>query len=931
VLDFEQNGRPTRPSGVTSSRLPPLTFGPGAHIGPYDIGSALGAGGMGEVFRATDQNLRRQVAIKVLPPALALDPDRLGRFQREAETLAALNHPNIAQIHGLERYEGTIALVMELVEGPTLAERIAQGPLPLREALIIAGQIADALEAAHEAGIIHRDLKPANIKIRPEGTVKVLDFGLAKAVDPAAGAMLKDLSRSPTLTNPVMTAAGIIVGTAAYMSPEQATGKPVDRRTDLWAFGVVVAEMLTGRRVFKGETAPDLVAAILRDEPDWQALPPDTPAPIRRMLRRCLAKDRRRRLADAADARLEVEESLTASAAVFGPAPTRARMNPLLLTLALLLGAAIAGFFTWALTRRAPGPVVSLTRLSVTVPPALPMTSLGNDRDVALAPDGSFMVYRAGGQGQLVVRRLDRIDGTAIAGVLGARDPIVSPDGRWIGFIEDNVTLKKVAVAGGAPITLARIPGAAPRGAAWLDDSTIVVATNDPTTGLLQVSAGGGQPVVLTTPDVAGGILGHWYPSALPGGTAVLFTIVSPQRANAQVAVLDLRTHRQTVLIGGGSDATYVSSGHLVYATGGGLSAVRFDLARLAVLGDPVPIVENISVSSSGAVNASLSRNGTLAYVPGGLGGLAPKSLVWVDRQGHETAIAGPRRAYQSLRLSPDGTRVALEIGDQDLDIWVGDLARLTPTRLTSDPSSDLAPVWTHDGRAIVFSSTRSGAPNLFMRNANGTGTDVRLTSSSSIQFPSSVSSDGGYVFAYERRAETGADVVRFSLNHLTSARTAADLRAEGLVETRFEERNGEISPDGHFLAYQSNESGQLEIYVRPYPNLADDRVKVSSDGGTRPVWTQGGKELVYLNSSNRLTAVSLEISGTTVRPGTPAVLMSTAYAAPAAWRSYDATPDGQRFLVIKDGVGGADAETPPGLVVVQNWPAELSRLLPRK
>ena len=890
---------------------------------------------MGEVYRARDAKLNRDVAIKVLLPAVANDPDRLARFSREAQVLASLNHPNIAHIYGLDRQDGregqdanaTMFLVMELVEGEELAQRIARGPLGVGDALAIAKQIAEALEAAHERGIVHRDLKPANIKVRDDGTVKVLDFGLAKATDPG-GASSAEPTKAPTIAVHA-TQAGIILGTAAYMSPEQASGKAVDKRSDLWAFGVVLMEMLTGRRVFDGETVSHVVAAVLTTDPDWAALPPNTPASIRTLLRRCLERDRKYRIDSAAAARLEIDDAMTLRPADTRPAGRARRIGVLPLAFVLAAGALAAVLATWALWRPAPPAAPPPMRFTMTMPPSLPLTLGGTDHDLALAPDGSFLVYRSGSRGQLVVRRLDRLDGAPLTGVVNARWPFVSPDSRWIGYVENNTTLNKIAVSGGSPIVVAHLPGLT-FGATWVDDATIVAATFNTTTGLLRVPAAGGEPTVLTTVDQAHGEVGHWFPESLPGGRALLFTIAAAKPEDQQIAVLDLQTGQRRTLLRGGHDAQYVASGHLVYGAGSGLSAVRFDLARLTVVGDPVRVVEGLEATSIGAVNAAVTRTGTLVYVPGGAGGTTLRSLVWVDRQGRETPIPAPPRAYVSPRLSPDGTRVALEIRDQEQDIWTWDLARQTLTRLTFDPAIDLAPVWTPDGRRIVFASTRSGAPNLFVRPADGTGMDVRLTTSKNRQATTSVTPDGAFVVGYEvRPPQKNALIARFALDGGASGRGARTPVAEGFADTPFEGIGGEISPDGHFLAYESFESGRPEIFVRPYPQTANGRWEVSTEGGSRPAWTSGGRELIYLDGANRLTAVAVESTGPTFHVGTPAALLTTTYATPAPWRSYDVSPDGQRFLMIKEGAGTDTA--PPSFVVVQNWFGELKRLVPAK
>jgi serine/threonine-protein kinase len=681
-----------------------MTLSAGTRLGPYEILSALGAGGMGEVYRATDTALGRQVAIKVLPDAFAQDAERLARFEREAKTLAALNHPHIAQIYGLERSTGTQALVMELVEGEDLSQRIARGAIPLDEALPIARQIAEALEAAHEQGIIHRDLKPANIKVTPDGAVKVLDFGLAKLADvgrvPRSGpagskeqdpAYVLDATASPTITSPaLMTGVGVLLGTAAYMSPEQAKGREADKRSDIWAFGCVLYEMLTGSRPFEGEDVTDVPVAVLSKEPDWSALPARVPASIRALLRRCLERDRRKRVADIAVALFALDEhaSLSGSAAApAAPLPRTPLRRGAVQAAVVLVVAAVAGAAVWVATR--PGDPVPphVSRLLITSPGAAALSTNGTDRDLAITPDGSRVVY-AGNRGtQLFVRSLDAVEPVIV--FTGApRGPFASPDGQWIGFVDGTTVLKKVAVTGGPAVTVATLDGVS-RGATWGPDDTVIVATSTGATGLQRVGAAGGPTTVLTRPDRAQGEADHLWPELLPGGRAVLFTItaVTGGLDAAQVAVLDLQTGMRKILVRGGSHAHYVPSGHLVYAAAGTLRAVVFDLARLETRGTPVPVVPDVVTTTNGGVDAVVAGDGTLAYVSGGGGvGGAQRTLAWVDRQGHETPIPAPPRTYVYPRLSPDGTRVAVNALDQESDIWVWDLGHTTFTRVSSTP-----------------------------------------------------------------------------------------------------------------------------------------------------------------------------------------------------------------------------------------------------
>jgi serine/threonine-protein kinase len=893
----------------------------GTKLGTYEVTSHIGSGGMGEVYQAHDSKLGRDVAIKVLPEQFARDPERLGRFQREAKLLASLNHPNIATIHGLEQSGNTHYLVMELVPGETLRDRIArEGPVPVEEALTIAKQIAEALEAAHEKPIIHRDLKPANVKVTPEGRVKVLDFGLAKAF--AAESSSEDVANSPTLSmNPTMQ--GVIMGTAAYMSPEQARGKAVTKATDIFAFGAVLYELLIGKQAFPGDEVSDILAAVIRAEPDWTRLPAETPPSIRTLLRRCLRKDRHQRLQDAATLRIEIEDVLSGAAPAEATAPVALAQSPVWrrampVAIAVCLTAALAGSGVWLLTRPAPAPVV---RTEIASSGASALSVQGIDRDVAISPDGSRIVYR--GSGRLLVRALDQTEPQALTGLGAPRGVFFSPDDQWVGFV-DGTTLKKVAITGGPAVTICSL-GSAPRGATWGPDGAILFATQNPSTGLLRVSEGGGEPAVLTKPNGESGETDHWWPEFLPGGEAVLFTIVTTGGTdNMQVAVLDLRTGVQKVVVRGGSQAHYVESGHLVYAAAGTLRAVRFDPKRLETAGTPVPVIPQVVTTGTGAADFDVARNGTLVYLPGaGNSQFRTRTLVWVDRQGREEAIKAPPRPYAYARLAPDGTRIALDIRDQEFDIWVWDLARETLTRLTFDPTTDRLPIWTPDSQRVIFGSDRAGASNLYWQAADNTGMVERLTESPNGQWPTGMSPDGTRLVF---REETSSwDLLALTLDK--------DRRAEPLVQgPMYSERNGEISPDGRWLAYDSNESGRFEIYVRPFPDVNSGRWQVSTTGGSRPLWARNGQELFYVAVDGSLMRVAVE-SGPSWRAGTPAKLFDNTY----AWeiggtgltgRSYDISPDGRRFLAFKP-VATDETGAPNNLIVVQSWFEELRRLAP--
>jgi serine/threonine-protein kinase len=907
----------------------------GTRLGPYEILSALGAGGMGEVYRAIDTSLGRHVAIKVLPEAFAQDAERLARFEREAKTLAALNHPHIAQIYGVERSSGVQALVMELVEGEDLSQRIARGPIPLDEALPIARQICEALEAAHDQSIIHRDLKPANIKVTPDGVVKVLDFGLAKLNDPNVSNGSNGLSLSPTITSPaIMTGVGMILGTAAYMAPEQVKGRSADKRSDVWAFGCVLFEMLTGTRAFDGEDVAEVLSRVLQREPEWEALSSDVPPSIRTLLQACLVKDRRKRVADIAAALfvLDHQTGLTAVGTVSAaPLPrTPLWRRAAALTAAALVIVTVATTLTWFATRPAEPVPPRVSRLQVASSGAAVLTIRGADRDLAITPDGSRVVYVGNNGTQLFVRALDALEPVAVFTGL-PRGPFVSPDGQWIGFVDGIAALKRVAVTGGPAVTLATLDGNTARGATWAPDDTIIVATSNATTGLLRVAAAGGPTAVLTRPDRAQGEADHLWPELLPGGRAVLFTITALTGGfdAAQVAVLDLQTGTRKILVRGGSDPHYVPSGHIVYAAAGTLRAVPFDLATLETRGRPAPVIPEVVTTLFGAVDAVVAGDGTLAYVSGGgrlqaTGASAPRTLVSVDRQGHETPIPMPPRSYLSPRLSPDGTHIAVSAQDQDLDLWLWDLVRATLTRLTFDPGSDDYPVWTADGRRLIFNSDRGGTRNLYWQAADGTGAIERLTDSPNVQYPTAVSPDGRRLIFTEVAPKTGEDIMQVELD--------GTHRVTPLVQSPFVERNGIVSPDGRWLAYEANDSGRSEIYVRPFPDVNGGHWQVSANGGWRPLWARSGQELFYASPTGALMRVGVERASSWAAT-TPTLLVKEGYYTNPGYslgRQYDISPDGQRFVMIKEGGSGQTA-APPQIIVVQHWTEELTRLVPTK
>ncbi len=720
------------------------------------------------------------------------------------------------------------------------------------------------------------------------------------------------------------------------MSPEQARGQSLDRRTDIWSFGCVLYEMLTARAPFAGDTISDTVAAILEREPDRTMLPADTPVPIRRLLRRCLEKDRRGRLDSAAGARLEIDDAIASPAAETlapGATPSR-RVTPV--AIAVLAGFSVgAALVAWILTRPAPTVPVLPARFAIVPAPGLPLNVSGLARDLALSPDGRRLVYRAGGSNTagspLLVRAIDRLDAQPVADVSGAYAPFFSPDNRWIGFFE-NSDLKKVSIAGGPATTLCQFSGI-PLGASWGDDNTITFATNAPRTGLWRVSAEGGEPTILTTADAASHEDIYSFPSVLPLGRGVLFTIATVSQADRSVAFLDLKTGQRKTLIRGGSDAQYVETGHLIFAAAGALRAVPFDPVRLEVLGDPVTVVNNVMMKPTGAANYAVSRTGTLVYIGAGMSEMtAPRALLWVDRKGHEEPTGAPLRAYGTPRLSPDGTRIAAEVYDQRTDIWIWDFARETLRRLTFDSSGNGMSVWTPDSRQIIFESGRAGMPSVYTQAADGTGTADRLSTSATPQWPTSITPDGTWIAGFDQPPRTVSNVVFLPLTRAVARPIAnpalgvSQSPVEPLAETKFRGDLADYSPNGRYIAYQSDESGRYEIYIRPFPRVDNGRWQVSTAGGTRPVWARSGRELFYLDASHALTAVPVSTSGPTIGIGNPAKLFDTQYAEPNPSRHFDVSADGKRFLMLKASATADPNATPLSMVLVEHWFEELKQ-----
>jgi Tol biopolymer transport system component len=810
---------------------------------------------MGEVYRARDQKLNRDVAIKVLLPDVADDPDRLARFTREAHVLASLNHPNIAHIYGVEDTGGTTALVMELVEGEDLSQRIGGRPVPLDEALPIARQIAEALEAAHDHGVIHRDLKPANIKLRADGTVKVLDFGLAKAIDPSAASSATAMN-SPTLSIHA-TRAGIILGTAAYMSPEQARGKHVDKRTDIWALGCVLFEMLTGQRAFPGDDATDTIVAVVSKEPDWTQLPPATPPHVRTLLRRSLEKNPKRRLDSAAAVRIEIDDAAGGVAESSHSKPAGADRRSLWWAIAGAVIGALAVSAVYMMNVRGAAPPGGVTRTLVGVWPAgylrsIPVDdSLGEGRAsrsaFAISPDGRSIVFSGvtDGRQQLFLRTLDQLEATPLPGTDEGYSPFFSPDGQWIGFYAKNA-IQKLLLAGGAPPTTV-VESPALYGASWGTAGTIVYAAEKG--GLWRVSAGGGIPHALTTVDSAKGEYSHRLPHFLPDGQTVLFTVTSiylPRWDQTRLALITASGERRD--LGLGADARYASSGHLLFMRSGTLVAAPFDADRGVLAGDAVTMIAEVGHAAnmtnqavdSGAGQFSVSNTGSLVYLPGGMFPDREVSVMVLDRRGIGRALPIPPRAYLAPLLSPDGTRLTVWTQGLDRNVWIYELARGTLTRLTSENRNHRG-IWTPDGRRITYAGQAdNGTYNLFWMPADGSGAPERLTTSDNNQTPSSWSPDGKTLVLLEDGAVvTDRRIVRLSMDGSRQTDVLMKPRSGSAVAYP------ELSHDGRWLAYVSSESGREEVYVQPHAGDGG-RKQISTDGGRAPAWSRDQRQLYY-------------------------------------------------------------------------------------
>jgi eukaryotic-like serine/threonine-protein kinase len=897
ALDSSAQNLLNTPAAVAAAGI--MTDGPGIsligrQLGAYRVDSLLGAGGMGEVYRARDTKLGREVAMKVLPPVFASDANRLARFEREARLLATLNHPHIGAIYGLEDAAGVRALILELVEGPTLADRLSGGPLPVREALTIGRQIAEALEAAHEKGVIHRDLKPANIKVTPDGVVKVLDFGLAKAA--TGDGSTPDLTQSPTVTVGG-TRDGIVLGTAAYMSPEQARGQAVDKRGDIWAFGCVLWEMITGRAPFARETMSETLAAILEREPDWSALPPATPESIRRLLTRSLQKDPQRRLRHIGDARIEIEEAkseprMAGIAAQGSPRNVLAWISSsaILTLIATLVGTSV-------LRSTVPAPEV---RFEISTPPTPDPASL------AISPDGQQTVFVATSEGRprLWLRSLDAVSPRPLVGTDGGFYPFWSPDNRSIGFFADG-KLQRIDIEGGLVRTLAIAPN--PEGASWNRDGTILFVPNA-TGPIFRTSATGGEVEALTRIEAKQS--SHRFPQFLPDGRHFLYYVTgSPQVSGVYVNELNGTTKR---LLDADAPASYTPSQYLLFVRQGTLFAQSFDPVKLEVSGNPLPIAEQIAVGGeTSAVALSASAAGPFLYRSGLAS--AQRQFIWFDRSGKQIEKLGDLDSTtHAPSLSPDRLRLALNRTlNGNTDVWTLDLGRSLLSRFTFDVAADTFPIWSPDGDRIVFNSNRQGAYDLYEKRVTGSGNERLLLATPQNKAPVDWSPDGRFVLYRSPTLTTGFDLWALPMDGTT--------KPFPVVQTNFEERDGQFSPDGKWIAYQSNESGRSEIVVQPFPGPGD-KLQISTNGGGQVRWPLDGKELFYIALDGRLMAVPIRMAsnGQSIEAAPPVPLFATRVGGgiQVDRQQYVVSPDGRRFLMNTL----AEGDNPSPITVILNW-----------
>jgi serine/threonine-protein kinase len=881
---------------------------------------------MGEVYLAEDSNLKRQVAIKVLPQIFALDKGRLARFEREARLLASLNHPNVAIIHGLEKSDDQQFLVMELIEGETLHEKLRKGPLNFKDTLVICKQIAEGLESAHEKGIIHRDLKPANVKITPEGKVKILDFGIAK--------VFQDQSDESDPITDEMTRPGLVIGTAPYMSPEQAKGERIDKRTDIWAFGCILYQCLTGKRAFKGDTTSEMLASILKDELDWKDIPSTTPSYIRTLIDRCLQRDPMHRLRDIGDARIEIEDALSKPSEIepsSQAAPSFSRKAIPLLPLLLIAVTVITALLVWILK---PAPSRTVLRALIELQEEQVLAGenyLGRPARAAMAlsPDGKNMVYCAINENPenadnpiLFLRALDRTEAAPIPGTEGGIGPFFSPDGKWLGFWADN-ELKKIPLNGGNPITICNTETY--YGASWGTKDTIIFAKYRG--GLWKVPAAGGSPELLTTAEQEKGEFTHRLPHILPGEKAVLFTVMPYYYGvDSHIEVLSLENEERKILLEEGADARFTGIGHLIFAREGTLMAVPFDPRKLEV-GEPVvPVIDNVmhalnarfGPGNSGIAQYSFSKSGDLLYIPGTIYPEPENSLIWFDRKGQPQPLTNEKGDYYGPRISPDGQRVAHYTVGRERNIWVLDISRGTTQKLTFEGQASRV-IWAPDGKSLTFGLAKFGPENIYMQPWDGSAEMERLTSGENDERPQSWSPDGKHLAFVERHPTEGHNIWIFHME---------DRQIRPFLKTDFTETCPEFSPDGRWLAYVSNESGRDEVYVGPFPGPGG-KILISNNGGSSVAWAPDGRELFYHDlSGTKLMAVEIKTEPQ-FTAGKPRLLFEADKMVRTAMRSYDVSRDGQRFLMQED--YEEKTTSAKQIKLVLNWFEELDRLSPAR
>ena len=892
------------PSLTKTLESPTHVVAPGTVIaGHYEVMEKLGQGGMGEVYRALDRNLGRQVAIKILPEEFSRNPERLARFEREAKLLATLNHPNIGAVFGFEEAKGLRFLVLELVEGETLQTRLDRGALPMDEALETCRQVAEGLEAAHDRGVIHRDLKPGNIMITPEAKVKILDFGLAKAYTGETTGI--DIANSPTITAQ-MTEPGVILGTAAYMSPEQARGRAVDRRSDIWAFGCVLYECLTGSRAFHGDTVSDTLAHILKGEPDWEALPKDLPANTRTVVRRCLQRDRSLRYHDIADARIDLDESLGAkTAAAERPAGAR-RFRALPWTFALLSTVLLIVIIVsngW----RHPTPSGSVRRFSIPIGPAKRLW----DTSLAISPDGTELAYTI--DGHLFRRSMDKVATVRLASSLRIAYPCFFVSSEWVGCANLGKLLK-VELATGASVALCDAPSLF--GAIGFGDDSLVFVPGA-AMGLWQVPSRGGERKLMLLPDFAKGERSFRWPAPLPGNRGLLFAMLTTENSlfdDARIMAYSPGGGDKSIVASGGTFPRFAPTGHVLFARSGNLLAIPFDLKSFSPKGPAKVVLEGVLMDPlDGGACFDISGDGTLVYVPGGVIN-HDADVVWVDRDGGRETILSSIPVDREIRVSPDGTRLAFNKGR---DIWVYDLSLKSQVRITSDAAIDTNPVWSPDGRRIAFASNRAGDMDIYERSADGTGPEAILYRSPLAARPMSWSPDGKTLAFEDMGPTTGTDIKLLSF--LGEGRTTV----REFAATPFSERQAVYSPDGQWVAYVSDESGDFEVYIQPSDGTAQ-RWKISTNGGTEPMWNPKGGELIFFKGQ---TAYAVSVR---TRPGfaaaAPRALFETsAMITSSRFRNVDISRDGSRIVMMVPLDDPKELE----IRVVLNWFEELKRLVP--